>query len=521
MKQLVQPKKVGTILSCTFLAFMLCAMTLTAPIYAQTAIPATVYLDSTMQKIEGFGAANIIGWRPDMTAAEVQTAFGTSANQLGFTLLRLRIAPDSTQFAINVASALAAQQLGARIIASPWTPPAWMKTNNNTVGGYLLPSAYAAYAAHLKSFVDTMAKYGVSIYAVSLQNEPDASVSYESCYWTATQFLNFVKYYAPAIGTPIFMPESESFVHALSDSTLNDSAACANVGFVAGHLYGVSPTTYSLAASKGKEVWMTEHYTTSTDSGNVWPLALNVGKEISDCMNANMSAYVWWYIVRFYGPIDENGNPTKRGYVMSHFSQFIFPGSVRVYSSVSSSRGVPSISVSAFKSSNQIIIEAINLNSSTIRDSIILQNLTGGAASFTKYVTSQSKNVLYQGTVAASNSRLVDTLEANCIATYVSNATSGVKNAPTVPSTFSLAQNYPNPFNPTTRIDFTLGKAAYVKLDIYNILGQKVATLINNEYQQGGQQSVIFDASKLSSGMYFYKLEAGSFMQTRKMLLLK
>ncbi len=521
MKQLIQPKKGGNNLTNTIIVLMICTIALTTQINAQATATPTVYLDSSMQIIRGFGAANIVGWRPDMTSAEVQTAFGSDVGQLGFTIMRLRISPDSTEFITSVPSALAAQQLGATIIASPWTPPLWMKSNDSTAGGYLLPSAYAAYAAHLKAFVDTMAKYGVSIYAVSLQNEPDAKVTYESCYWTATQFLNFVKYYAPSIGTPIFMPESESFIHALSDSTLNDSVAAANVGFVAGHLYGTSPTTYPLAASRGKEVWMTEHYTTSTDSGNVWPLALNVGKEINDCMNANMSAYVWWYIVRFYGPIDENGNVTKRGYVMSHYSRFIYPGYYRVYTVTPYVRGSLSIALSAYKSPTQIILEAINLNSSTVRDSIVLRNLTGGSASFVKYVTSKNKNVLYQGTITASNGYFTDTLEANSIATYVSNATSGVKNVPTVPSTFSLAQNYPNPFNPTTRIDFALGNAASVKLSIYNILGQKVATLINNEYRQAGSQSITFDAGKLTSGVYFYKLEAGSFVQTKKMVLMK
>lgn len=89
------------------------------------------------------------------------------------------------------------------------------------------------------------------------------------------------------------------------------------------------------------------------------------------------------------------------------------------------------------------------------------------------------------------------------------------------PYGFTLAQNYPNPFNPTTRIDFNLGKAINVKLSVYNILGQKVATLINNEYRQAGPQTVTFDANKLASGVYFYKLEAGSFVQSKKMLLIK
>jgi len=88
------------------------------------------------------------------------------------------------------------------------------------------------------------------------------------------------------------------------------------------------------------------------------------------------------------------------------------------------------------------------------------------------------------------------------------------------PSSFALEQNYPNPFNPSTKINFTLGKPANVKLVVYNILGQKVATLIDTRMDVG-PHTYEFNASKLASGVYFYKLEAGDFRSVKKMLLLK
>jgi glucuronoarabinoxylan endo-1,4-beta-xylanase len=182
-------------------------MALLTEVSAQTTGP-IIYLDSLQQVIRGFGAANIVGWRPDMTSGQIQTAFGTGPGQLGFSILRLRIPPDSTQFGVNYPSALAAVGMGATVIATPWTPPAWMKTSKNTVGGSLDTNNYAAYAAHLKAFADSMANHGAPIYAVSVQNEPDANVGYESCYWNATQFRNFMKYNAPSVGVPVFMPES-------------------------------------------------------------------------------------------------------------------------------------------------------------------------------------------------------------------------------------------------------------------------------------------------------------------------
>jgi hypothetical protein len=88
------------------------------------------------------------------------------------------------------------------------------------------------------------------------------------------------------------------------------------------------------------------------------------------------------------------------------------------------------------------------------------------------------------------------------------------------PNTFALEQNYPNPFNPTTNIKFALPKTADVTLTIYNMLGQKVNTLIN-EKMTSGFHVVPFDASNLSSGMYIYRIQAGSFTSTKKMLLIK
>ena len=88
------------------------------------------------------------------------------------------------------------------------------------------------------------------------------------------------------------------------------------------------------------------------------------------------------------------------------------------------------------------------------------------------------------------------------------------------PSEFSLEQNYPNPFNPTTTIKYNLKDEVNVVLNVYNIIGEKVASLVN-EKQSAGSYSINFDASNLSSGTYFYKLIAGNFVSVKKMLLLK
>ena len=88
------------------------------------------------------------------------------------------------------------------------------------------------------------------------------------------------------------------------------------------------------------------------------------------------------------------------------------------------------------------------------------------------------------------------------------------------PLDFILSQNYPNPFNPNTTIKFTIPESGNVRLTLFNILGQEIKTLVN-DFKESGVHTLDFNASELNSGIYIYKIEAGSFVKTRKMTLLK
>lgn len=90
-----------------------------------------------------------------------------------------------------------------------------------------------------------------------------------------------------------------------------------------------------------------------------------------------------------------------------------------------------------------------------------------------------------------------------------------------IPKTFALYQNYPNPFNPSTQISFDLPATSTVVLKVFNILGQEVATLINNETMEAGNHTLRFDGANLGTGIYFYKIQAGIFNEVRKMVLVK
>jgi hypothetical protein len=89
-----------------------------------------------------------------------------------------------------------------------------------------------------------------------------------------------------------------------------------------------------------------------------------------------------------------------------------------------------------------------------------------------------------------------------------------------LPKEFTLSQNYPNPFNPSTKIDFALPQRSFVRLTVFNTLGQEIARPFEGS-AEAGYHSVSFEGADLSAGLYFYKLEAGTFVETRKMMLLK
>ena len=90
-----------------------------------------------------------------------------------------------------------------------------------------------------------------------------------------------------------------------------------------------------------------------------------------------------------------------------------------------------------------------------------------------------------------------------------------------IPDKFLLSQNYPNPFNPETIIEYALPTDALVSLTVYDMLGREVTSLVIGEYQKAGNYSVKFNGADIPSGIYFYKITAGNFTQTKKMILLK
>src|SRR3984957_6821206 len=357
------------------LAFIMTFVFLAVAMPAAAQNTATVNFGTTFQTIRGFGGAT--AWMPALSSTQANTLFGTGNNQLGLSLLRVRIDPSSTtggesNWGTELTNAQEATALGANVIATPWTPPAVWKSSNSTVEGSLNTSEYANYASYLESFVTFMKNGGVNLYGISMQNEPDANVTYESCVWTGAQMDTWVANNSSVLTTKLMMPESESFTTSYSDPALDDTNAVGHIGIIAGHIYGVAPSYYTNAENKGKEVWMTEHYLSPSGSQPAIGDAIAAAEEIHNSLTVGFyNAYLWWWVadwnpgtgVTNYGMVDTNNNPTYYGYAVAQFSKFVRPGSVRVSATASPSSGV---FVSAYQGSANSVIVAINAGGSSV-----------------------------------------------------------------------------------------------------------------------------------------------------------
>jgi glucuronoarabinoxylan endo-1,4-beta-xylanase len=374
------------------------------------AASAWIDLSNARMTVRGMGAASV--WMGELSDAIMDKAYTSNGGCVGLQINRIRIDPTNA-WTTELNNAKKAKARGAIVFATPWTPPASMKTNGSTIHGSLLTSQYGAYASYLNSFASYMSTNGASLYAISVQNEPDWDPDYESCTYTTTQMYNFVKNNAGVITTPLIAAEALQYNKAYTDPILNDSSARGNVDIIGGHLYGGGLADYPLARTYGKEVWMTEHLNTDTSMTG----QMQTAKEILDCFAvANFNVYTWWYVKRSYGPIDDNGNRTKRGCVMAQFARWVRPGYTRVACTYNPNSNVYA---SAFKSGTKTVIVVVNTGTSSVSQSFSINNGTT-PTTMQPYRTSSSEDLATLSTVAVSGGAFTYTLPGQSITTFVS-----------------------------------------------------------------------------------------------------
>ena len=167
----------------------------------------------------------------------------------------------------------------------------------------------------------------------------------------------------------------------------------------------------------------------------------------------------------------------------------------------------------------QSSIWAVGAKVASPKSTGILQSTDAGTSWTNKvnYAVFDSTNTVIDVTIAPSGAVYV--CAGNSVI-YSNAALTNVLADPKVPQEYSLGQNFPNPFNPATTISYQLPVRSNVRLTVYNILGKEIATLVS-KVMEPGYYSVRFDASALSSGLYFYRLQSDKYTEVKKMMLIK
>jgi glucuronoarabinoxylan endo-1,4-beta-xylanase len=387
-----------------------------------TALPAVV-VDTTrrQQSITGFGASS--AWSSKVSTDEADFLFSPDQG-IGLSLLRMHIAPDGSTTETNIAKVAVAH--GVKVWASPWSPPGeWKDNGSETNGGSLLPDYYQAWADRLTGFVVAEKNAGVPLIALSSQNEPNWTATWETCVYTPDQLTTFIRdYLAPAMArdcpdVKLLAPETINWntLSTYADPLFADPGAEAAIGVVAVHDYGGVPYAYAAPAANGKEFWETE---VSYDDQTGIFVALETARQIHQhLVVGGVNAFHYWWLLA-----DQNGNgglladgtPTPQAYALGHFSKFIRPGYVRLDVTPEPDSG---LSTSAYTDpvSGRIVIVAVNENEDPAELSF---KFAGRApAAIDPWLTTDSVSLSEQ-TPFAVKSTFSYTLPAQSITTLVS-----------------------------------------------------------------------------------------------------
>jgi len=414
----------------------------------------TVTVDGTTvyQTMEGFGAAVAFQSGNPWTTAEADLLFcgypvvsPCAQAGAGLSLLRFQIEPDgSYPFTTQMQEAYAR---GARIWGTPWTAPASYKTNGDVDnGGYLVSSDYQDWANYLSNYITTLTTtYNVPIYALSVQNEPNLSTSYQSMNYSSQNFHDFIlNNLGPTVasnnpGLKIMMPEESGWEMDLASATEADANASNYVSIIAAHGYAdFSPGSFTV--NPGQEVWMTENscigtYLASCPNGTATDFDMANGLSWAVTMHnyltaANINAWVWWWGVNSVtcdgqGLInDSNAGGACSGtvvppkfWITGNFSRFVRPGWVRIGATATPASGV---FVSAYMdpATGQFAVVVINQNGSSEPLNFVLNGLT--ASSLTPWETSSSLNLAQQPSIVGSGGSFSVTLDPSSVTTLVS-----------------------------------------------------------------------------------------------------
>ena len=411
------------------------------------------------QRMDGFGASS--AWDGSWTTNQADIFFSTNLgvvfsdnlgnqytnNGVGLSLLRNRIAPASSASANATPTTVEtnimqwAQARGARVWSTPWTPPAGFKSPNDiydtnlATGGGINGGSFLggnvtnqAYASQLANYVASMKNtYGVNLYAISIQNEPDADVTtYEACQWTNTLIHDFVTnlynaLVAKGVGsTEIMLPESQNWqdYQNLAGPAMTDPNVAADVGIIADHNYdGANGPATLTKNSYGKALWETEVSQLPGESSDIANGVYYAQRIFLFMTVAQANAWHYWWLVPYessIGLMDSNAAPTKRLFAVGNYSRFVRPGQNRI----DVANNNPFTSISAYKDANSgsFAIVAINPEPVTVTQIFNLANFT--ASSVTPWITSSNLSLASQSAVTVTNASFTYPLPPLSVVTF-------------------------------------------------------------------------------------------------------
>ncbi len=393
----------------------------TAPASAVVVDPTTYH-----QRIAGFGASS--AWEQGYQNASDPTDLFSTTSGAGLSLFRVRIqpAPAGTTSNAEIQMALKAQALGAAIWATPWTPPAADKSNDNIVEGTLTnPSAWAA---TLASYVGTMKAAGINLYAVSANNEPDANVTYESCVYTGATMATFVgSSMGPSLaptGVKVMAPETQNwFGFATFEPAFEaNAAAWAATQIVATHEYGGNPAAYPHIQAAGKEFWETEWFAQGAEDATMTN-GLVIANEIYQALTvASMSAWHYWW---FYPASADNGalwdmttkTWAKRMWILGNFSRWARPGYFRV--NVAGSAPPANVSVIGFQNPADGTLSIVVINGGGATTVPIFVKGPSWPASVVPWITSSGDNLAIGPAITLDAGSFSAPVAAQSVTTFV------------------------------------------------------------------------------------------------------
>lgn len=381
---------------------------------------ATVNFGDVRQTIDGFGAAS--AWSSGTIPAATLDQIYSPITGAGLSLLRSRIQPSGGSSENQMMQQVGAY--GVRAWSTPWTMPREYKTNHdNNNGGNLDPAHYQDYANQIANYVQDMTRQGIPLYAVSIQNEPNWTATYESARWDASSFAAFLPYLGQTFAsrgittTKIMLPEELNWDFSYASTIMANPALAQYVGILAAHNYGETSTSWKpVSIANGKPVWETEFTSNQTAE---WDTAIDEADDIYQAMTlANANAYHYWWLSsnNTTSGLTSNWTPTKRLWAMGQYSRFVRPGWVRVGETDDGG-----LDITTFKDPASGKFAIVTVNKSTtnaVTESFTLSGLT--ANSVTPYVTSSTENLAAQTaiTLTGGGTTFSATIAASSIQTF-------------------------------------------------------------------------------------------------------